>query len=252
MYFGEILSKSVRVFSQNGVSENSASNSTSKYFILSLVAIFSVLLLSQNAPAQDYKYLALSSNLATETPTAKEQPGADNEKSSTEEVSTATETITRPRFVNRFYFPIKGVISSSFGENRRTHRHKGIDIAASPGTSIYPAAPGKVVFAGWQNGYGNTVIIEHYNGQLTRYAHALRLFVEVGEFVNSFDRIALVGSTGRSTGPHLHFELMDGYGQQLNPLNLLYKRPTPASETEEIDTTTVNNVAANLDSEGDE
>lgn len=248
MYFGEILSKSIRVFSRKGVSENFVSNSSSKYFSLSLVALFAVLLLGQNAPAQEYKYLALSSSsIISENPTSTEQPSADSEKTASEEVTT-TESITRPRFVNRFYFPIKGIISSSFGENRRTHRHKGIDIAASPGTSIYPAAPGKVVFAGWQNGYGNTVIIEHHNGQLSRYAHALRLFVEVGETVNSFDRIALVGSTGRSTGPHLHFELMDGYGQQLNPLSLLYKRPTLASDPEEV-TTGENTVASNLDGE---
>lgn len=84
--------------------------------------------------------------------------------------------------------------------------HNGIDIAIREGTPVAAVAAGTVVYSGLRSGYGNTVIVEHENGMLTLYAHNSRLLVSVGQQVDSDTVIALSGNTGRSTGPHLHFE----------------------------------------------
>ncbi|MGF6573107.1 murein DD-endopeptidase MepM/ murein hydrolase activator NlpD [Paraburkholderia sp. GAS333] len=92
-----------------------------------------------------------------------------------------------------------------------THRlnfHSGIDLVAKTGTPILAAAGGRVVFAGEEAGYGNAVEIDHGNGLMTRYGHASKLVVHVGDLVLPRQYIADVGSTGRSTGPHLHFEVL--------------------------------------------
>jgi len=110
--------------------------------------------------------------------------------------------------------PIKGGrLSSGFGYRRdpftgKTAFHSGIDIAAPRGTSIYAAGAGKVTFSGYNSsGYGYMVEIQHNNGLKTVYAHCSKLYVKTGDFVGKGDLIAAVGSTGRSTGPHLHFEV---------------------------------------------
>ena len=90
-------------------------------------------------------------------------------------------------------------------------RHEGLDFAAPRGTPILAAGPGVVIVAGRHPAYGNQVDIDHGDGLVTRYAHARKLFVKVGDIVHQGDKIAEVGSTGRSTGPHLHFEVrIDG------------------------------------------
>lgn len=105
-----------------------------------------------------------------------------------------------------------GVLGSAFGRRidpitgRRT-LHEGVDFNAPKGTPITAAGAGAVVFAGWHPSYGNQVDIDHGNGMVTRYAHASRLLVKVGDIVRQGQRIAEVGSTGRSTGAHLHFEV---------------------------------------------
>lgn len=103
-------------------------------------------------------------------------------------------------------------VTSGFGE--RIHPisgepdfHAGVDIAMAEGTPVYAAAPGTVVFAGEQRGYGQLVIIEHADGYTTRYAHNSKLLVEAGQQVSARTWIAESGSTGNSTGPHLHFEV---------------------------------------------
>ncbi|NJD91745.1 MAG: M23 family metallopeptidase, partial [Geobacter sp.] len=107
--------------------------------------------------------------------------------------------------------PIDGVITSTTGfrndpfNGRLTH-HNGLDIAAPTGTPVKPVAPGTVIFSGWKKGYGNTVILEHDDGMVTVYAHHSRNSVSEGERVDLGSVIAATGSTGRSTGPHLHFE----------------------------------------------
>lgn len=120
--------------------------------------------------------------------------------------------------------PVSGVITSRFGatESIRDHAHKGIDIGAPNGTAIKAAAKGKVSYSGWMGGYGNLVIIDHGNGIQTYYAHCSKLYVEVGEEVEAGDVIAAVGSTGFSTGNHLHFEIRKN-GAQINPQRYVYR-----------------------------
>lgn len=84
--------------------------------------------------------------------------------------------------------------------------HNGIDIAVPTGTPVKPVAPGVVVYSGSRSGYGNTVVVEHDNGVITLYAHNSRILVAEGQPVTTESVLALSGSTGRSTGPHLHFE----------------------------------------------
>ena len=120
--------------------------------------------------------------------------------------------------------PVSGTITSRFGayEDIRDHSHTGIDIAAPNGTSIKAAADGTVTYSGWMSGYGNLVIISHGNGIQTYYGHCSKLYVSEGEKVEAGDIIAAVGSTGNSTGNHLHFEIRKN-GAQVNPQKYLYK-----------------------------
>jgi murein DD-endopeptidase MepM/ murein hydrolase activator NlpD len=100
---------------------------------------------------------------------------------------------------------------------RAGRRHDGIDIAAPEGTAVAAAAPGTVIYAGEQSGYGAIVIVRHDGGLVTLYAHNSRLLVEEGAHVRRGEAIARVGQTGRTTGPHLHFEVRDGTRPR-NPL----------------------------------
>jgi len=100
-------------------------------------------------------------------------------------------------------------------------RHTGLDIANKVGTPLYAADDGVVEKAGWNNGgYGNMVLVNHGGGVKTRYAHASKLFVKVGDHISRGEAIAAMGSTGRSTGPHIHFEVIIN-GHLLNPLNYI-------------------------------
>lgn len=101
-----------------------------------------------------------------------------------------------------------GYLSSYFGEVRAKSVHKGIDIAKNLGDSVNAALGGTVINAGYNNGgYGNLIIIQHGNNMKTYYAHLSEIYVNVGDVVNQDDIIGAIGSTGNSTGPHLHFEL---------------------------------------------
>ncbi len=115
----------------------------------------------------------------------------------------------------RLIWPVSGSISQSYGRG-----HTGLDIAGPIGSSILAADGGTVSFAGWQGGYGNFVIINHGNGIVTRYAHCTKLLVKSGQRVGQGQTIALRGSTGHSTGPHLHFEVMVN-GAFRNPISYL-------------------------------
>ena len=105
-----------------------------------------------------------------------------------------------------FIWPVNGVVVSGFGM-RWGRMHEGIDIAASSGTPIWAAASGTVIHAGWLGGYGNLVVVDHGNGLATAYAHASAILVSVGQGVSQGETLSLVGSTGNSSGPHLHFEV---------------------------------------------
>lgn len=108
-----------------------------------------------------------------------------------------------------FRWPLKGVLYSRFGPRGAT-RHDGIDIAAPEGTPIEAAADGTVIYAGVQRGYGNIVIVRHEGDLITIYAHNQRNLVKEGDRVQAGQHVALVGSTGRATGPHCHFEVRRG------------------------------------------
>lgn len=120
--------------------------------------------------------------------------------------------------------PVIGTITSRFGANEsiRDHTHKGMDIASPNGTAIKAAADGTVTYAGWLGGYGNLIILSHGNGIQTYYGHCSKLYASVGNVVKAGDIIAAVGSTGESTGNHLHFEIRKN-GSQINPQKYLYK-----------------------------
>ncbi len=120
--------------------------------------------------------------------------------------------------------PVLGTITSRYGakESIRDHTHQGLDIGAKTGTPIKAVAAGKVIHSGEKGGYGNLIIIDHGNGITTYYGHCSKLIKNVGEKVNSGDIIAAVGSTGNSTGPHLHFEIRKN-GTYVNPTNYIYK-----------------------------
>ena len=116
-------------------------------------------------------------------------------------------------------------ISSGFGYRRdpftgRTARHMGLDFAGSRGLAIFPGGPGEVVFAGWRGAYGNMVEIQHAFGLTTRYAHLTEIVVEVGDDVQNGDLIGYMGNTGRSTGPHLHYEVRV-HDVPNNPMNFI-------------------------------
>ena len=119
--------------------------------------------------------------------------------------------------------PVSGIITSRFGnrESIRTSGHTGLDIAAPAGTPIKAAADGKVIFSGYSGGYGYVVKLDNGNGVETYYGHCSKLYVSTGEKVEAGDVIAAVGSTGNSTGNHLHFEVRVN-GEEVNPQNYLY------------------------------
>lgn len=121
-------------------------------------------------------------------------------------------------------------ISSRFGSRyhpvlKRRRQHDGLDIPKPYGTPIYPARSGRVTEAGWHDGYGQLVIIKHNNGETTRYGHMSKTMVRVGDLVQrGKTMIGRVGSTGISTGPHLHFEVRDKHGKAVNPTTKIGKR----------------------------
>ena len=122
----------------------------------------------------------------------------------------------------RFEWPLVGVLYARFGL-RGESRHDGIDIAAPEGTVIRAAGDGKVLFSGEQKGYGQIVIVQHDDGLLTIYAHNSENLVKDGAAVKTGQQVARVGQSGKTSGPHLHFEVREG-GAPKDPLKFL---PTP-------------------------
>jgi murein DD-endopeptidase MepM/ murein hydrolase activator NlpD len=117
--------------------------------------------------------------------------------------------------------PVAAPVSSPFGWRSdpfhgATRFHRGVDIAAAYGREVPAAGTGQVVFAGEQGGYGHTVVIEHAGGIRTRYAHLSSLQVETGQQVSEGTIVGRVGTSGRSTGPHLHFEVLQD-GKPVDP-----------------------------------
>lgn len=127
-------------------------------------------------------------------------------------------------------WPIRsGYISSKFGYRRhpiggKTRFHTGVDFASKRGTPVHATADGVVVFSGWRSGYGRLVEVRHMDGLVTRYAHNQKNLVKQGEMVKKGQTIAKLGSTGRSTGPHVHFEVRVD-GEAVNPLKYVGTKP---------------------------
>ncbi|MEW6493193.1 MAG: peptidoglycan DD-metalloendopeptidase family protein [Cyanobacteriota bacterium] len=129
-----------------------------------------------------------------------------------------------PTEFNGYIWPAKGVLTSGYGR-RWGRMHRGIDIANAVGTPIVAAAPGVVVSAGWNSGgYGNLVEVQHPDGSVTLYAHNSRILVRRGQVVEQGQQLSEMGSTGYSTGPHLHFEVHPPGRGAVNPIAYLPKR----------------------------
>lgn len=123
-------------------------------------------------------------------------------------------------------WPVSGTITSPFGYRRNPFGggmefHQGLDIAAPMGTTITSAASGTVISAGWYGGYGNYILIDHGGGMATGYGHCSQIFVSVGQQVQKGQAIGAVGSTGASTGPHVHFEVRIN-GKPVDPAAYLH------------------------------
>jgi murein DD-endopeptidase MepM/ murein hydrolase activator NlpD len=118
-----------------------------------------------------------------------------------------------------FIWPASGVVTSGFGW-RWGRMHEGLDIAASYGAPISAASSGTVIYAGWMGGYGNLVVIDHGGGLATAYGHQSSIAVSSGSQVSQGQTIGYVGSTGHSTGPHLHFEVRVN-GAAVDPMGYL-------------------------------
>lgn len=182
-------------------------------------------LLSEATPAEVAAYDARVSGKSVQNFDA-----AANKKL-TNAVANAPSTTSAKASRVALHSPVVGQLRSNFGARRdpfngKRKFHQGVDIAAPRGTPIAAAADGKVTFAGRNKGYGNSVVIEHADGRRTRYAHAERLYVQAGETVHSGQIIAAVGSTGHSTGPHLHFEVIEN-NRRINPLHVLANVSAP-------------------------
>jgi len=121
--------------------------------------------------------------------------------------------------------PVDGWVTKGFSPNDPQLRggHPGVDFAAKIGTKVKATADGKVVTAGWDDFYGNVVMIDHGNGYVTYYGHNLKVLVKVGDTVHRGDVIALSGSSGRSSAPHLHYEIKKN-GMAIDPKDFLNQR----------------------------
>lgn len=143
-----------------------------------------------------------------------------------EEDMSAYEAILRQRGYTPTLWPVEGTLEGGFGGRRNPFGgggyefHSGQDIEAASGAPVVSGAAGRVSFVGWQNGYGQLVIVDHGGGLSTRYGHLSHIDVEMDQPVSRGQLLGKVGSTGRSTGPHLHYEVRIN-DQAVNPLPYL-------------------------------
>jgi murein DD-endopeptidase MepM/ murein hydrolase activator NlpD len=154
----------------------------------------------------------------------------DDKMSQLERKMKAYESIMRDRGFTPTVWPVVGKLESGFGGRsnpfggRSYEFHSGQDIDATTGDPVVAGASGKVSFTGWQNGYGQLVVIDHGGGLTTRYGHLSHIDVAQGQTVARSEFIGRVGSTGRSTGPHLHYEVRIN-DEPVNPLQYLLASP---------------------------
>lgn len=143
----------------------------------------------------------------------------------------AYESVLRERGYTPTVWPVVGKLESGFGGRRNPFGgssyefHSGQDIDAQTGDPVVAGASGKVTFVGWQNGYGQLVVIDHGGGLTSRYGHLSHIDVALGQSVERSQFIGRVGSTGRSTGPHLHYEIRIN-DEPVNPVQYLLTNPS--------------------------
>ncbi|MEU9299919.1 LysM peptidoglycan-binding domain-containing M23 family metallopeptidase [Streptomyces sp. NPDC048269] len=148
------------------------------------------------------------------------------EKAAAAQQDSAAEAPAAQQSASGFVAPVSGGISTQYkvaGSMWSSGYHTGVDFIASSGTTVKAVGAGTVVSAGWAGAYGNEVIIQHADGTYSQYGHLSQLSVSAGQSVTGGQRIGLSGSTGNSTGPHLHFEIRTGpsYGSDIDPLAYL-------------------------------
>lgn len=155
----------------------------------------------------------------------KESPGADPATSystgDTPASGPAVSKVSNGPEISDLQLPVSAPISSAFGLRRdplshQVRFHKGVDLAAPTGMKVIAPLPGTVISAGYQIGYGNSIVIQHAGGLQTRYGHLEKVNVKAGDAVTAEEVLGTVGNTGRSTGPHLHFEVIR-MGKQVDP-----------------------------------
>jgi murein DD-endopeptidase MepM/ murein hydrolase activator NlpD len=176
----------------------------------------------------DILYKNLSTRIDTDKNKASDQPLATDPGGATAAPSTTSSQMldaAKPQEyeITDLQLPVQASISSAFGMRkdpftRLAQFHKGLDLAAPEGMKVVPALSGTVISAGYENGYGKTVLIQHDGGIQTRYGHLGSINVKAGDSVTSQDILGTVGNTGRSTGPHLHFEVIR-MGTPVDPLS---------------------------------
>lgn len=176
---------------------------------------------------QDYSTITSTETLAkkiadvkTEKEKEEQERRAAQEAAKRKKYQVTSRGSSLPR-VSSYAFPLKSYsyVSSEYGSRWGT-THTGIDLAAPAGTHIYSWRSGTVTFAGWSGGYGNFIIVDHGDGFVTRYAHCSKIAVTKGQTVSQGQVIGYVGTTGNSTGNHLHFEVKIN-GNFVNPRNYL-------------------------------
>lgn len=175
-------------------------------------------------PKEDFEGQEREKNDNTENNISKETE-TDNKETAVDEKS---ETISVSSGVNTLAWPLNGKVVSPYGFRNdpftnEYKMHNGIDIAAATGTDISASFSGEVLKTAYSQTYGNYVIISHSESLSTLYAHCSKIYVKEGQSVQKGDVIAAVGSTGRSTGPHLHFEVRIA-DKKIDPNLLLHKR----------------------------
>jgi murein DD-endopeptidase MepM/ murein hydrolase activator NlpD len=156
------------------------------------------------------------------TETKKELKDSSQAPASPQGVGNGASNQTEDQEISDLQLPVLAPVSSPFGPrvdpySHKMRLHKGVDLAAPKGMAIAAPLSGTVVSAGYENGYGNAILIQHSDGLQTRYAHLGSINVKAGEKISEQQVLGTVGETGRSTGPHLHFEVIR-MGKQVDPL----------------------------------
>ena len=201
------------------LSVDRATSELLKNYMASMIYIPRAMALPSDADVLDEPWLASNVGRLNEDGMVVPNIGDDDEGSSRAKLDIDN---SAAKFLKLLKPVQNAMVSSPFGW-RWGRPHQGIDLAAPLGTPIVAAEDGKVVFSGWQAGYGNFIVVDHGHGYQTHYAHCSKLIAQVGQRVTQGQVIAKVGNTGHSTGPHLHFEVVAN-GIHRNPASFLNRQ----------------------------